>query len=151
MSKSRVVTHHVDFLFHLGYDLALFLGSFDDSLFALRLLEIILIVLSKDVAKVNALVDQGCLDQLQSQVHLIDLSVLMLAEQLAHEKNQVQVLRLFLRSMRVVLRVRVCESIGHDIEEELKTVPRDVHFGSIEGIDKLIAVEVAVTALICSS
>ncbi len=53
--------------------------------------------------------------------------------------------------MWVVLRVRVCESIRHDIEEELKTVPRDIHFSSIEGFDKLIAIEVAITTLIGSS
>jgi len=75
----------------------------------------------------------------------------VLAEKLAHEENQVQVLRLFLRSVRVILRVGVCESIGHDIEEELKTVPRDIHFGTIEGLDKLITIEIAVTALIGSS
>ena len=38
------------------------------------------------------------------------------------------------------------EPLAHDVEKELKAVTRQVHFGPVEGIDKLGAIDVAVAA-----
>ena len=87
LGETRVVAHHVNFLVLLNGSLPDFGSTFEGTTFTLWLLEIVRVILSKDVAQIDALVDEGRLDELECQIDLIDLTVFMLAKQFAHEED----------------------------------------------------------------
>lgn len=102
LCEALVVAHHIHLLVLFNH---IFLGlrcSLEDGSLTLRLLKVVLIVLGKNIAKVNTLVDQSRLNELECRINFVYLTIFMPAEKLAHEENQVQVFVLFLRSVRVI-------------------------------------------------
>ena len=96
LGEAGVVAHHIDLLLLVGDLFAFFLGTLQHTSLAFRFLQAIRVVFSEDDSKVDSFVNQSSLDELQRLINLVDLAALMFCEQLAHEKDEVQVLRLAL-------------------------------------------------------
>ena len=64
LGEARVVTHHIDFLLFLHSSLSFLLSALESTSLALWLLEVVGVVLCKDVTKVDTLVDERGFNQL---------------------------------------------------------------------------------------
>ena len=80
----------------------------------------------------------------------------MLTKELAHEEDQVEILCLFywgilILLLLLLLLIKRSKSLSHHVEKKLKTVSRHIDLGTIEGIHKLITVNVTIATSVSRS